>query len=361
MSESINTILTLIPAGTLPTLLRADKENIFSKLYDELKDFFPDATNKKGREEIASKAHKVSKAKMDMVRLSQTLKENHQKTIKSINDEVKVVETKFDELRDRIRQPLTDFENTEKARVRSHEEAIKKIDSLSEFSAQPSIDEIQARITELENQPKLDWQEFAQRAFDAKERTALHLQGALALAEKHEREAQEDTKRAAVAAEHQRQENERLQKEREARIAEEAAEKAKMAAEIAAKVESERLHREALSAKYRAEKAEQDKISAERRAQEIAARFEREREEAERRAEQRRLDAIAEERRRAEAEKAKESADTAAREKNRAHKSRILGDAKSAIMAECGLIEADAVKIIRAVVARKIPHICVKF
>lgn len=105
--EQPGTALMIVSPASLPTLIGADQNNIFGKLYEELDGFVPDISTKKGREEIASKARKVAIAKMDMVRLSQSLKEGHQQTIKAINAEVKVVEEKFDELRDRVREPLT--------------------------------------------------------------------------------------------------------------------------------------------------------------------------------------------------------------------------------------------------------------
>ena len=98
-----------------------------------------------------------------------------------------------------------------------------------------------------------------------------------------------------------------------------------------------------LDRKAAAEKAEQDRI------------------EAERVAEERRTAAVKAERKRAAAERAAEEAAAIAREKDRAHKSKIMGEAKTALMEHCGVLENDAVKVIRAIVAGNIPHTAVRF
>ncbi len=381
--NQMNTSLSIISASSLPTLTQADKNNIFGKLYSELDGFTPDVSSKKGREEIASKARKVAVAKMDMVRLSQTLKEDHQKIIKAINAEVKVVEDKFDELRDRVRQPLTDFENAEAARVKAHEDGVAAIRDMVMFDADPSSAEVEQRISDLHALPKRDWQEFAQRAADAFSAADERLHGKLAQARYREAEEAEAQRQAAEEAERQRIEAERQRRAREAEIARQAAEQARLeaerraaeaaaverqrveqerlAAEKAAQDERDRVQREAQEAEERAAKAERDRIAAEKRAQEAAEKAERDRIDAHNRAEAEKRAAVEAERQRIEAERVRAENEAAERERNRAYKAKIMGEAKAALMERCGISEEDAVKVVRAIVAGHVPHTVVRF
>lgn len=70
-----------------------------------------------GRKDIASMAHKVSKSKALLDKLGKALADDLNSQLKPINAERKLARDELDELRDTIRQPLSDWEYEEKARV----------------------------------------------------------------------------------------------------------------------------------------------------------------------------------------------------------------------------------------------------
>lgn len=463
-----STALAVIPAGSLPVIIAADENDILGKLKAELDAFKPDVTTAKGRAEIASMARKVAVAKMDLVRLGDSLKEGAQKTIKGVNAEIKVIETKMDELRDRTRAPLTEFENAEKARTQGHEDALAAIRNMVHFEGVPTAAEIAARIADLQAMPAREWQEFSQKGADELAAAGERLYGKLAQAQRLETEAAERERLRLEQEKRDQEEAARLRAEREAKIAAEAAAKAKaeaeakaakeaaeaaakaeearLAAERAAQVERDRIEREAREA---AEAAERQRLEAERQAKEaqeaaanaaaeaeaarvqghknalasvrrviadalaasntaevirhISATFEQmlehgrdwqefadeyaqamkparsaiaemlriaiEREEAQAKAraeeQARQATAAAEaaaatERQRIAKEQAAAAEETARREANIAHRRKVMGDAKRALI-EVGITEEQAIAVVKAIVAGTIPNVKVEF
>lgn len=284
MSDAIeSTELTVIPKS-LPTILAADQTDIFGRLFAELKDFKPDISTRKGREEIASKALKVSVAKQDLLRLGKTLKEDHLRIQKAIVAEEKIVTEKFDALRNEIRAPLTEFENREKSRVAAHEAALAAIVEPPGYGATETIAELEARLDYLNNYPPRDWQEFTARAADALAVERDRAAGLLTAARKREAEAAELERLRAEEAERQRLAAIETQRLREEQIAAEAAANAKAEAEARAAQEA-REAEERAQAQLRAAEAErvrqaEEAARREREAAEALERAEREKQEA---------------------------------------------------------------------------------
>jgi hypothetical protein len=386
-----NTALAIIPRSALPTILKMDGvEDIFAGLFAELNDFKPDVTTIKGRAEIASKARKAAVAKMDILRLKDAALETARQTVKATNAEAKIIEEKFDELRDNIRAPLTAFEDKEKARVQAHEDALHMMSVLAEREEPLTIPEIDALLEQIDVIFHREWAEFAQKAQDTADTACGILTRRRGDKVKQESEAAELERLRAEQAERDRLEAIRVQAEREARIAAEAAEAARLAAETkaareaqevaekaenerlaterAAKAEQERAERETREAEQRAAKAEADRLEAIEGARcAAAAAEERERLAAEA-AERRRLADIEAERKRVADQAAAEMKAALTREADKAHKAKVMGEAKVALMAEVKellrgseLSETLAVGIIRAIVAGKIPHMKVIF
>ena len=255
MSEVIDrpvesTALTIVKEA-LPTIIAADTDDILGKLAKELAGFKPDVSTEAGRKEIASKARKAAVAKMDLIRLAGTLKADHQKVLKGIIAEEKIITERMDGLRDSIRAPLTEFEAREERRIRAHEEALAEIAGWSDVPVDATALTVAARLAELDSSPLLerDWEEFRERARDAIRTAVGYLRSHLEAAEKREAEAAELARLRAAEAERQAQEAARLQAEREAEIARQAAE----AARVAAEAEAARKAREAEEAAQRAD------------------------------------------------------------------------------------------------------------
>lgn len=386
--------LSLIPHANVQNILKiSGAPDILQSLADELAGFKPDVSTPKGRAEIASKAHKVAKSKMDIVRLANAATEEWRTATKAVVAERTDLERRMDELKDRVRQPLTDYENAEKSRVQEHEDAILAIRELSRFSGPPSSDEVKARLRELHGLPKRVWQEFQDRAFETICSTEEFLTGCEISALKREEEAAELIRLRAEAADSARREAARVQAEHEARIAAEAAELARVEAERKAAEEAAAVERKAREEREAAERAaaaevariereareaaeaaqhERDRIAAEAKAAEERAeaaerRVAEEKRQAEERervaaeaAERRQREAVEAERKRQADEKAAEERAAAAREADKAHRSKIMTAAKEALMSE-GLGIEVAVKVVKAIVAGKVPSVKMEF
>ena len=158
------TALVAIVKPLLPTILAADQNDILGKLREELAGFVPDVSTATGRTEIGSKAKKIGVAKMELVRLAGTLKEDAAKKVKAINAEVKSLEERMDALRDSVLEPLEAFKAREKARVDSHEAALAAIVEAPEYGQTETAAEIAERLEFLRNYPHREWEEFAARA-----------------------------------------------------------------------------------------------------------------------------------------------------------------------------------------------------
>lgn len=335
-------LLTVAPSASLAlvrqsvsTVLAADTTDILGRLKAELDGFEGDVTTKKGREEITSKAYKVAVAKADLIRLADGLKTDAQKVIKTTNAEVKVITENMDALRDRVRQPLNDFENAEKARVAAHEAALAEIDAMASVTGLPS-EEIKARIWHV---PPLDsrrWQEFEARA----DKTIQHTLDRLRLAHL---DAEAAERRAAREAEDKAEETARLdalaeqkRQEREAQIAADARAEAELAAEAKLKEAEAKAERDRRAAERQIAEAREQAEAAERAATEKAAA------------------AVAQAAARIEAEKREAESAAAARAANRAHVAKVnneaLDDLVRAILAAHPIHPDEAALVGRVVV-----------
>jgi colicin import membrane protein len=240
--------------------------DILEKIAREVRHTPVDISSKSGREHCASLAYKVARSKTALDKMGKELGETHYKSWKAITAERSRIETELDALRDEVRKPLTDWENAEKLRIDNHEQAIVSIEGMRIFDVSPTAADIKYRLDAFESlQPRV-WEEFSVRASFAETETSVALRRLL----------DETLKREADAAELAQLRAEQVireQKEREDRIAAEAAELARIAAEhkaeceareIARKVEVERLlaEQEKAAATARAEQAESARSAA---------------------------------------------------------------------------------------------------
>jgi hypothetical protein len=339
---------------------------------------------------------------MDIVRLANKTTEQWRDWTKNVVSERKDLEERMDALKAEVRAPLTNYENVEKARVAAHEDALAAIGDMVLFDAEPSSAEINARLDQLADAPARNWQEFVQRAQDAREAAFERLHGKLSKALHREKQEAEEERLRAEQAERDRQEAARLQAEREARIATEAAEAARLeaerkaaaeaaaaerkareereAAERAAQAERHRIECEAREAanaaqrerdriaanarasEERAAKAEVDRLAAEQRAKEAAEKAECDRIAAEKKAaedaERREREAVEAERRRATQKAEADRLETERRSANVAHRKRINNEALAGIVAALATTDIEysdgpdiATQIAKAIVA----------
>lgn len=278
-------------------------------------DFTPDLTTAASRKEIASMAFKVSRSKTLLDGLGKALVEEWKAKAKVVDESRKTMRDALDILRDRVRQPLTEWEQAEEKRKER--------------------ERLEAEFAQAWDDAHADhdlW--LRQQEIERREAALLN---------------KEKSRLAREAAE--QRENDRL--EREEQIRKQAEEKAKKDAEEAARIEQERLQREKWQAEERAKKAEQDRVIAIER-----AKFEQERavKEAEERA---RLEAerIEKERLR------KEAADRAEAERKAAdtkHRKRIHNEALAGFL-DAGYSEEQGKEIMLLIINGKIQHVAVNY
>ncbi|ANI16693.1 hypothetical protein A9C11_23195 [Pseudomonas citronellolis] len=319
----------------------------------EIDAFNPDVSTRKGREAIASIAHKVARSKTALDNIGKELVADLKEVPKKIDAERKRMRDLLDAWKDEVRQPLTEWEQREEMRKDKHQAGIDQINLRLECRDLDST-ELKANIEWLEGLLiGENWEEFETEAARAKDRALAALREALVAREKYEAEQAElERLRAEAAA--------REQKEREERIAREAAEAERLAAERRAQEERDATtrreaeakaaaERRELELKLQAEQAEREKLEAQRRA-----------EQAERDAQARAEAAAAAERQRQADEQARIQAETKAREKDRAHKAKIMGEAKDALIS-MNISEELAKAIILKIARREVPNVTINF
>lgn len=320
---------------------------------EEIDKFVPDVSTKKGRDAIASIAYKVARSKTALDNAGKELVAELKEVPKKIDAERKRMRDLLDVWQAEVRRPLTEWEEAEAARVAKHQDLIDQINMRLECRDLDSF-ELRANIEWLESLPiNEDWEEFEAEAARAKDKALNALRDQLTKRVAHEEQLAEIARFNAEKAESE-------QKEREERIAREAAEAERLAAERRAQEERDATARREAEAKAAAEKRELElKLAAER--------AEREKVEAQQRAEQAERDAQARaeaaaeaERKRQADEQARIKAEAEARERDKAHKKSINNEALAALIAG-GMPEECAKQAITLIAQRKIPHISISY
>lgn len=228
MIQTDGTALTVILASSLPTILAADTDDILGKLAAKVAAFRPDISTKEGRDEMRSLAAEIARSKVALDNIGKELKEDAKKISDAIDAERRVLRSRMEDLQKQVREPLTAYENAEKQRVADHEAALAAIPEEPGYGQHETAEEIAARLTFLAALlSSRNWQEFAQRAEDAVAAEVTRTKALHAAAVKREAEAAE---LAALREAEAQRERERLEQERiarEAKIAADAAEKAR--------------------------------------------------------------------------------------------------------------------------------------
>lgn len=332
----------------------------------------PDLTTRKGRERIASLAAKVSKSKTAVEKPGRDYLRRLKEMPKVVEAELREFVTKMDTLRDETRRPLTEWEAAEDARIDRHNDRLNWLKTLADDLGELSSLHIKGLIAEAEGmQLGAHWEEFEAEAATAKDKVLSTLRAALQKREQFEAE-QAELARLRREAE-KRAEQDRIRAAQEAAVEAErlrVAQQQQAEREAAARREQELLdqaaaqEREAenqrLQLKLQAEQAERARIQAE--ADRVAAeqRMEQERQDAARRQEEAAEQARQEERRRADAAAAEILRQQEARERDQAHKAKVMGEAKTALMS-LNITEELARAIVLKIARREVPNITINF
>lgn len=225
----------------------------FAEIEEKVKGFKADITSKEGRDEIRSFARRIASAKIELDEQGKTLTDGWRASTDRVNAERKRLKEKFEGLQERVRQPLTDFENAEKERIKVREDRILEINNLYTFDTSKQTTEVlDGKLRRAEELIIFEWDEFADKAKAKFEEMYGILTGYKNEAIKREADA------AALA---------KLQKEDEERKAFAREEQLKKDATIAAEAKAQREAKEKIDAAQKAQddaekatkKAEQDK------------------------------------------------------------------------------------------------------
>ena len=298
-----------------------------------------DASTAANRKKLASIAYSVAQAKTGIDGEGKDLVSEAKAKIKVVDDNRKSVRDKLDTLRDTIRQPVTDYEQAEQARLAAIQAVLDQLDTLASANDSDglrlSAEQLHMRKHQAAALAKNDYGDMAADVAAKAESTLKYLDTAIAAAEEYEQQQAEiERMRTEQAA--------REQADHEAKIAAEAAEKARAEAEAKAKAEREASERARIEAQLKAEQAERDKQAAIDRA------------EAEKQA------AVQAERLRIEAEAAqaeKAEAERAANVENQRKGNRSV----MAAMLECGIEEEAAKAFLIKAIQGKVPHLKITY
>lgn len=365
MTAATETELAIIPKETALTVLTdPERFNEFvERVAKTVRGVPADLTTAAGRKAVAALAFKVVKSKTAILAAADELTEDARTQIKKVNASKADIETRLNALRDEVRKPLTDWEAAEEEREKAAREMVGNLRLAAVVRADETAGQLEVRrLNILENVPDAAvLGDHFQIAMNLRDTAVESISAGIERAKKAESDA------AELAT---------LRAQQEARDAEDQSRRDKEA--------QEKADREAEEKRAADEKAEHDRQAA--RDEEIAAAA---RAETQRKADEASAAALEEERKKtaaAEAEtkrfadekaarEAQEAADAASadkRAKDRAHKAKVMGAAKDAlievmskaIMPEFATPEvqaAIATTIVRAIVAGEIPAVTLAF
>jgi len=205
------------------------------KIRDMAKDLPLDMTVKKNRDEVASFAFKVAKSKTAIEKAGAALSAEYKEIPKKIDATRRAYKEAFEALQAEVRQPLTEWEEKEKALL---DFLTSEVDSLKALASGSANDHNASALTSMLDQLEAwvigdNFYDFETEALRVKAAGLVALKEQIAIAEKREAEQVElEQLRQQVA--------EQAQKDREAQIARDAAESARKEAEAARQAEIDR-------------------------------------------------------------------------------------------------------------------------
>ncbi|HEC5315941.1 TPA: hypothetical protein R3V25_004679 [Citrobacter freundii] len=291
---------------------------IIEKIEKEARSLVPDVSTKKGRDAIASMAHKVARSKTYIDNAGKDLVAELKALPKQIDESRRIVRERLDALKDEVRRPLTEWE-AEQERIKAEEAAkIKAEEDRKKFESDHEI--------ALLMNDKHDREVAEKKAEAERQRIAHEEELKRQAAEQAKREAEEKAAAELAAA----------KKREEDAIA------ARAQAELLAKQAQERAEQEAKDAAAKAEAEKKAAIEAEqRKAHEEADRIKRE-------AEAKEAARLAEEKRIAD-EKAKREADVK-------HRKAVGTEIVNALTANTSISRDQAIEVLKALMDGLVPR-----
>ena len=222
-----------------------------------------------GRDRIKSAAAQVARKKTAIDNAGKSATEDWRKLTNAVNSARNVVKERLDDLRDRVRKPVTEWEQKEEERRTEADLIITNLRNAAIVQAHETSDDIQARLDRVRGH-NLNAELFGPRielVTDMRDDTIKALTEALERVRQAEKEREE-------LAQLRREREERDERERQDKAEQQAreVEEARKAAEDARiKLEREEAAQRAKAAADRAHQAEQDRIAQEKQAEIDAA------------------------------------------------------------------------------------------
>ena len=355
--ESMNAV-ELFQGDSMKALLDA--------ITKETKSEIVDPSSEKGRGRIKSLAYKVARSKTAIDTLGKNLVSEWKEKSEEVDATRKTARDYLDELKLEVRQPVTDWEESEQARVDKIKQRIDSLKSLGspcdEYGSLYSLAHLNTALETLHgmtiDESYAELKSIAQKAGDD---ARASLEENIALSVKAEAEAQELERLRKAEEDRKVAEAKRLTEEREALIAKEAAEKAQREAEEKAnaeRLEAERKAAEDLAEAKRA--AAEQKAESERKEQALRdekEKAQREVSEAKKAAAKAITDA---ENKRIWAEKLKQEA-LAKREADTEHRRKINNQTVAALKQMTDIGDATAKQVVEAVAKNQIPSVRITY
>jgi len=303
----------------------------------------PDLTTKKGRDRIASLAAKVSKSKKAVENPGREYNKIQKEIPKQIDAELKKFCTDMDALRDKIRKPLTDWENIEKKRIEDIEGYIEYLSGFKvvlnpdtgELMTAEELKVKQAEVKAIEIKES-DFAEFTEKASEVQCDILDFFDTAIAQRVQFEIDQAELTRLKDES-------DERDRKDRDERIAREATEKANT--ESAQKIKDAEIEKQV--AIKNAEREKQEAIDNAKKQADDAVEAERQRKSAE------------EEQQRQETEEKLRQANIAAA--NETHQREINNLTLNELCKCGGITNTQAEKIVKGLVRKQFAHITINY
>ncbi|MGH1605781.1 coiled-coil domain-containing protein [Yersinia proxima] len=320
--ENTGLVVIDIKPESYPTLYVTNGLNQYLDQIRQAVNEVPDVSTAKGRARIASLAASASRSKTAIEKPGREYLRHLKEQPKIIEAELRRFVIECDEIRDETRRPLTEWE-AEQERLKQEAEAKKKAE---ELAAEIEVaHEMALLMNDAFDRDAKEKAEEVERLRKAHEEFIAN-----EAAEKAKREVEEKAKRDIEAAE---------QRERDAKLAQERAEREKREA-------NELAERNRIAAEQKAEREKQEAIAAEqRKAQEEADRIKRE-------AQQKENARLAEEKRVAD--------EAAARAANIEHKRTINQQAVADLVA-AGIPEECAMQCVKAIAKGQVSAIAITY
>lgn len=305
----------------------------------------PDITTQKGRDELKSVAFRITRTKTFLDNFGKDQAEEARKQVDAINKARRTIREDLEALKDKVRKPLTDWEEAEKERLLAVSDAMDWLRSIHHIAAGISSAAIEQRLQQVRDYP-IPPDVFGLETIPAESLRAAAIESLESSLAKAKQDEADKAELARLRKEREDREREDAEREAEERRQREAADRARQAEEASA--------RRAQEAADAARRAEQEQAAADARAAE-------ERHAAELAA------AEAETKRLADAEAArvaeeKRAADERqAREADQEHRRNVIFKATAEIAIVAGISEAKAQKLVLAIGLGQIPHIKLVF